>query len=83
MWEILTFVLNAVLFLLVGLQLPAVLDDLTGARGGELAGWAVLISGVVDRRALPLRVHDPVRGAAGRPARGAVCRSRVELAASA
>ena len=29
-WEILTFLLNAVLFLLVGMQLPTVLDDIAG-----------------------------------------------------
>ena len=38
-WEILTFLLNAVLFLLVGLQLPSVLDDLSGHSAGELVGW--------------------------------------------
>ena len=34
-WEIFTFVLNALLFALVGLQLPSILDALTGLRGGE------------------------------------------------
>ena len=46
-WEILTFLLNAVLFLLVGLQLPAVMDQLSGHSGGELAVWALLVSAVV------------------------------------
>jgi monovalent cation/hydrogen antiporter len=46
-WEILTFILNATLFLLVGLQLPGVLDRLSGHSGGELVGWALLISTVV------------------------------------
>jgi monovalent cation/hydrogen antiporter len=46
-WEIMTFLLNAVLFLLVGLQLPGVLDRLSGHSGGELAGWALLVSAVV------------------------------------
>jgi monovalent cation/hydrogen antiporter len=46
-WEILTFVLNAVLFLLVGLQLPAVMDRLSGHSAGELVGWALLVSAVV------------------------------------
>ena len=32
-WEILTFLLNAVLFLLVGLQLPGILDDISGTLG--------------------------------------------------
>jgi len=47
LWEILTFILNATLFLLVGLQLPGVLDRLSGHTGGELVGWALLISAVV------------------------------------
>jgi monovalent cation/hydrogen antiporter len=46
-WEILTFLLNAVLFLLVGLQLPGVLDRLSGSSGGELLWWAVVVSLVV------------------------------------
>jgi CPA1 family monovalent cation:H+ antiporter len=46
-WELLMFVLNAVLFLLVGLQLPAVLDQISGRSVGELVGWALLVSGVV------------------------------------
>lgn len=46
-WEILTFLLNAVLFLLVGLQLPSVLDGLSGRSAGELVGWGLLVSGVV------------------------------------
>jgi monovalent cation/hydrogen antiporter len=47
LWEILTFLLNAVLFLLVGLQLPGVMDRLSGHSGGELFGWALLVSAVV------------------------------------
>jgi NhaP-type Na+/H+ and K+/H+ antiporter len=46
-WETLTFLLNAVLFLLVGLQLPAILDEISGRSAGELAAWAALVSGVV------------------------------------
>ena len=46
-WEILTFLLNAVLFLLVGFQLPAVIDSLRGHSTGELIGWALLVSAVV------------------------------------
>jgi monovalent cation/hydrogen antiporter len=46
-WEILTFLLNAILFLLVGLQLPTVLDEISGHSAGELVLWGVLISGVV------------------------------------
>ncbi len=33
-WEIVVFVLNALLFVLIGLQLPVILDELSrGARG--------------------------------------------------
>jgi len=46
-WEILTFLLNAVLFLLVGLQLPSILDDLSGLETGELVMWGALASLVV------------------------------------
>ena len=46
-WEILTFLLNALLFLLVGLQLPSVVDNLSGNSTGELLLWALLVSAVV------------------------------------
>ncbi|HEX2160696.1 MAG TPA: Na+/H+ antiporter [Thermoleophilaceae bacterium] len=45
-WEILQFLLNAVLFLLIGLQLPTALDALDERNGGELLGYAVLVSAV-------------------------------------
>jgi Na+/H+ antiporter len=46
-WEILTFLLNAVLFLLVGMQLPTVVEDISGYSAGELILWGLLISAVV------------------------------------
>ena len=46
-WEILIFLLNAVLFLLVGLQLPSVLEHINGHTTGELIGWGALCAGVV------------------------------------
>lgn len=46
-WEILTFLVNAVLFLLVGLQLPGILDTLSGHSAGELVLWGGLVSLVV------------------------------------
>jgi Na+/H+ antiporter len=46
-WEILTFLLNAVLFLLVGLQLPTVIDRISGYSAGELIWWGVLVTAVV------------------------------------
>jgi CPA1 family monovalent cation:H+ antiporter len=46
-WEILVFVLNALLFALVGLQLARILDTLTGRSSGELALDGVLVTGTV------------------------------------
>ena len=46
-WEILTFLLNALLFLLVGLQLPSIIDELQARAAGELALWGALVSAVV------------------------------------
>jgi Na+/H+ antiporter len=46
-WEVLTFLLNATLFVLVGLQLPVVVDGLTGRSVPELAGYAALVSATV------------------------------------
>jgi len=46
-WELLVFLLNAVLFVLVGLQLPSVLDQLAGRTAGELAAYGALIAVVV------------------------------------
>ena len=46
-WEILTFLLNALLFVLIGLQLPLILDGLSGQPAGELLWWCVAISLVV------------------------------------
>src|SRR4051794_28493826 len=47
-WEVLTFVLNAALFLLVGLQLPGIIeriaDDYTST---QLLGWSALIAAAV------------------------------------
>jgi monovalent cation/hydrogen antiporter len=46
-WEVLTFLLNALLFLLVGLQLPTVIEGISAHTTGELIGWGLLISAVV------------------------------------
>ena len=46
-WEIVTFLLNALLFVLIGLQLPLILDGLSGQPAGELLLWCVAISLVV------------------------------------
>jgi monovalent cation/hydrogen antiporter len=46
-WEILQFLLNAVLFVLIGLQMHIALDAIDGRHGGELLGYAILVSAVV------------------------------------
>jgi monovalent cation/hydrogen antiporter len=46
-WEILVFVLNAVLFILVGLQLPGVMDGISGLSTGSIVGYAVAVSAAV------------------------------------
>jgi CPA1 family monovalent cation:H+ antiporter len=46
-WEIVSFGLNAILFGLVGLQLPAVLDALSGYTTLELVGYAAAVAAVV------------------------------------
>jgi monovalent cation/hydrogen antiporter len=47
MWEIIFFVLNAVLFALVGLQLPEIIDSLSGRSTGELLWYAVAVTAAV------------------------------------
>jgi Na+/H+ antiporter len=46
-WEIVTFLLNALLFVLIGLQLPMILEGLSGEPAGQLLWWCVAISLVV------------------------------------
>jgi Na+/H+ antiporter len=46
-WDILDFLLNAALFVLIGLQLRTILDGLGGYSVGTLAGYAAAVSGVV------------------------------------
>jgi Na+/H+ antiporter len=46
-WEVLVYLLNAVLFLLVGLQLHPILSGLGGRSFAILVGQAALVSGVV------------------------------------
>ena len=46
-WEILVFMLNALLFVLVGLQLRPILDGLSGHSTGSLIGYAIVVSGTV------------------------------------
>jgi CPA1 family monovalent cation:H+ antiporter len=47
MWRILIFLLNATLFMLIGLQLPVILDGVASRSAGELAGYAALVCATV------------------------------------
>jgi CPA1 family monovalent cation:H+ antiporter len=47
LWSTITFVLNAALFILIGLQLPTIVDGLQGLPAGEVAGYAAAVCGTV------------------------------------
>ena len=67
-WEVLIFLLNATLFILIGLQLPVIVDGLEGTPVGEVVGYSALVCADGDRDAVPVAVHDALRGPAARPA---------------
>jgi Na+/H+ antiporter len=46
-WQILTFLLNSILFVLIGLQLPTIRDDLGDVALGEVVVYAAIVTGVV------------------------------------
>jgi monovalent cation/hydrogen antiporter len=46
-WEIVTFLLNALLFVLIGLQLPTILQGLSHEAPLTLLGWAAAVSAAV------------------------------------
>ncbi len=46
-WEILVFLVNALLFVLVGLQLRRIVDALNGSSNAKLVGYAALVSATV------------------------------------
>ena len=46
-WEVLVFLLESLLFILIGLQFPHVLDELADRSTGELVWWAAAVSGTV------------------------------------
>ena len=47
MWEVLTFLLNATLFILIGLQLPLIVDGLDTYSVAEAIGYSALICATV------------------------------------
>jgi CPA1 family monovalent cation:H+ antiporter len=47
-WQMVVFTLNGLVFILIGLQLPNILDNLAASRTfEELASWAVIVSATV------------------------------------
>src|SRR3954465_15392139 len=46
-WEVLTFFLNCFLFVMIGLQLPSILDALGGTSPGQLILYAAVVSAAV------------------------------------
>jgi CPA1 family monovalent cation:H+ antiporter len=46
-WDTLDFVVNAILFVLIGLQLRAVVDGLDGYSASDLAGYSLAVCGIV------------------------------------
>jgi CPA1 family monovalent cation:H+ antiporter len=69
LWSLLTFLLNAILFVLIGLQLPAILDGLSGESPGFLVGTAAAVSAVVilTRLAWTMGVPYVIRALDRRP----------------
>src|SRR5215216_3277246 len=47
LWSILTFLLNATLFILIGLQLPSIVDGLADRPASEVIGYATVVCAVV------------------------------------
>jgi monovalent cation/hydrogen antiporter len=47
LWSTLTFLLNAALFILIGLQLPTIVDGLGDLPAGEVLGYAAAVCGAV------------------------------------
>lgn len=47
LWSTLTFLLNAALFILIGLQLPVIVDGLSGRSSATLVGYALAVSASV------------------------------------
>jgi monovalent cation/hydrogen antiporter len=47
LWSILTFLLNATLFILIGLQLNTIVDGLAGTPASDVLGYAAAVCGTV------------------------------------
>jgi len=80
-WEIVSFILNAVLFTLVGLELRPVVEGITDRSTGDLVLWAAVVSAVVigtriawsfSAAYLQWRVLPVIRDPSRLPANGAL-----------
>ncbi len=47
MWSVLVFLLNATLFILIGLQLPVIVEGLSGRPASDVIGYAAAVFGAV------------------------------------
>jgi CPA1 family monovalent cation:H+ antiporter len=47
LWSIISFLLNAALFILIGLQLPAIVDGLSDEPAGQVIGYAAAVCATV------------------------------------
>ncbi|MGH8705081.1 MAG: Na+/H+ antiporter [Burkholderiales bacterium] len=45
MWNVLVFLLNSLIFILIGIELSAIVGRLAGQTAVQLAGWSLLVSG--------------------------------------
>ncbi len=84
LWEMLTFLLNATLFVLIGLQLPVVVEGLSGHSELDAAGYALMVAAAVIamRFAFGFTVTYLIRAIDRRPsqrARRASARLRIVL----
>ena len=72
-WDILDFIINAILFMLIGLQLRAVVAGLSGYSASTLGGYALAVTGMVVGTRLVWFFTVPylVRGLDRRPAQRA------------
>ena len=81
-WEIVTFTLNAILFTLIGLQLPGILDELDAYSAADLLWWAVVDLADRARRPRALGLPGGVAAASadhGGSASATRCRSKAAL----
>jgi monovalent cation/hydrogen antiporter len=72
-WDILVFLLNATLFILIGLQLPVIWEGLDAYTTGELAGYAALVCATVigTRFAFAFTIPYVIRALDRRPSQRA------------